>query len=127
MDDGLYVLWSFVDIDNVANVYNYPQYLEVHALLQNNFTQQRSTSCYDIYATGFNLPSTVWYKIPDRAVLLASVCNSIGKVLSYICSTGAVHNFCLSSLKALSASAKQANVLVAPHKLVSGSAIALNL
>jgi hypothetical protein len=48
MDDGLYVLWSFVDIDNVANVYNYPRYQGVHALLQNNSTQQRSTSCCDM-------------------------------------------------------------------------------
>jgi hypothetical protein len=33
----------------------------------------------------------------------------------------------LSYLKALSASADHANVLVAPHKLVNGRAIALNL
>ena len=48
MDDGLYVLWSFVDINNVANVYNYPRYLEVHALLLNSFTLQRSTFYYDM-------------------------------------------------------------------------------
>jgi hypothetical protein len=44
MDDGLYVLWSFVDINSAANVYNYPRYLEV----PNNFTQQRSTFYYDM-------------------------------------------------------------------------------
>jgi hypothetical protein len=48
MDDGLYVLWNFVDIDNVANVYNYPRYQEVHFLLQNNSTQQSSTFYYDM-------------------------------------------------------------------------------
>jgi len=48
MDDGLYVLWSFVDINSVANVYNYPRYLEVHAPLPNNFIQQRLTFYYDM-------------------------------------------------------------------------------
>lgn len=64
MDDGLYVLWSFVDINNVANVDNYPRYLEVHALLQNNFTQQRSTSCYDMQpALVYRLPYDIKYLI----------------------------------------------------------------
>lgn len=53
------------------------------------------------------------------------MCTSIGKLGSKICSTGAVHNEFLSSLNARSASGDHSNVVLAPHRLVSGRAIAL--
>jgi hypothetical protein len=64
--------------------------------------------------------------MPDKAYLLASVCNSnVLDLGSYICNTGAVHNFSFRVLNALSHSVDHSNLVAFFDICVSGNAISL--
>jgi hypothetical protein len=62
--------------------------------------------------------------MPDKAYLLASVCNSsVFGLGSYICNTGAVHSLFLSVVNAFSQSGDHSNLVAFFDIFVSGNAI----